>query len=543
MLDEGLKNNPQNTERLNIKPFSTDFVKEQIEQLLGSVELIKNVRSVEVTINAHKQMRLDLAITAKGFDIGVTATLENDGNTLTVKEHKVTANFLARGFAEGAIKPHLDNVGKLLKDYIEKTENQKVLKIEIKNGQLEVTFEKTPIPTIEVVEEKEKNTLQEMSWPDVQEAIKDSLQGFNNGIVSKVGAKINFWGVEEIASPDRPVNFTEEVLCFVNNKPHANLEKVKEWALKLAQEFSDAEVLTAPKALEAEVQKDLQEQRTTETAQPKLEQRETIKIPKEKAYEYLLNHLKIEKKDVASFQIRREGSSLFIAAKMNDGTIKEMRAIHLFAVTYWAGDVFKVELDETNQNFLVELTKFGDKDKEETPPQPEPPEVKEEWYTKKLNDFLENTGEFSVKDLMILVSLKKPEADKIIAELLQKGRISRRAGGRYRVQEIIENSEDTTETELKVEEETPEPEAGIIGSGRGQMRSEEFEDFIANEQDEAHEENPAVETVVEKKKSLKEIELEKLIARKEEIAKEKERIAEVRAALLKKLEEIEMNKK
>ena len=47
----------------------------------------------------------------------------------------------------------------------------------------------------------------------------------------------------------------------------------------------------------------------------------------------------------------------------------------------------------------------------------------------------------------------------------------------------------------------------------------------------------------EKKKSEKEIELEKLIARKEEIAKEKERIAEVRAALLKKLEEIEKNKK
>ncbi len=173
MPEGGPQNNPPKQEGLNIKPFSTDFVKAQIEKLLGSVDVIKTVKSVEVSINAHNQMRLDLAITAKGFDIGVTAVLVNKGDSLAaLEEPKVEANFLARGFAKEAIKPHVDNVGKLLKDYIEKTENQRVEKIEIKNGQLEVTFEKkTEDPNIEAA--KQTNTAVEKTVVSIHPKFKD----------------------------------------------------------------------------------------------------------------------------------------------------------------------------------------------------------------------------------------------------------------------------------------------------------------------------------------------------------------------------------
>jgi hypothetical protein len=373
--------------------------------------------------------------------------------------------------------------------------------------------------TITAQAEKEgKNTLQEMSWSDVEEAIKDSLQGFNHGIVSKVGTKINFWGVEEITSPDRPVNFMKEVLCFVNNKPHANLEKVKEWALKLAQEFSDAENKETEKATNTsggkENREDKKSYKSTLTHKKgrgyfrvdgKGETLVYFESPKTliiNEYEfttntntnkvvgdgngktgYILFHdgSRFDGKTGKLELAHNDGSTEITIRKLSNEELDELKQkqqefqnkmgdrvektsdvkegfsrINLKRGDTWytiEHNISGIEITAPKDSFVIEFKDIaevnlqtgkvkklkgwkkefeinvsgaGNKDQTssaQTMPVPEvekkstPPtqtEITKEWYTKKLNDFLENTREFSVKDLMILVSLKKPEAEKVI---------------------------------------------------------------------------------------------------------------------------------
>lgn len=121
-----------------VKNFSTGFMKERILPLLQNY--VSEVKSLEIK-GAGKEIILNTKVVKYNFNIGVEATLQNEGNGIGIKSYKIDAIFVAKGKAEREIAPQLNKVSDILREYIEKEEDRKVEKIEIENGELKVTFE------------------------------------------------------------------------------------------------------------------------------------------------------------------------------------------------------------------------------------------------------------------------------------------------------------------------------------------------------------------------------------------------------------------
>lgn len=138
----------------------------------------------------------------------------------------------------------------------------------------------------------------------------------------------------------------------------------------------------------------------------------------------------------------------------------------------------------------------------------------------KLEGFLVNRAQTTLRELILNLGIKKTEAEQIITKLVAEGRLIKRPGGAYKVVEETEfedNPKEESQTEEKPETHEAEKEEKV----------EPVAEISPKQKDSAKK--------PEKKPSKKDPELEKLLARKKEIA-------EAREILLQKLAEIEARK-
>jgi hypothetical protein len=124
-----------------VKTFSTGFIKDRVRTFLASNKNIKEVKSIEVK-GGSNEITLSIRVLAGplGSNIGVQAILESKAGVIEIKSHAIDAGWLIKGTVEGILIPKLSNISELLKSYVEKQENKKVVKMEIVNGELVVTF-------------------------------------------------------------------------------------------------------------------------------------------------------------------------------------------------------------------------------------------------------------------------------------------------------------------------------------------------------------------------------------------------------------------
>lgn len=137
------------------KTFSVDLIKEKISTLLKSNDLIRKIKNLIVE-GRGDIISINIAVEgAAGVGVGVQAELENRGKDIAVKNYNIDANFMVKGKVEKGIVPKLNEITSILKNYIEKEKNKKVIKIWIENGELRVEFEKTTEEEIKIKREEE----------------------------------------------------------------------------------------------------------------------------------------------------------------------------------------------------------------------------------------------------------------------------------------------------------------------------------------------------------------------------------------------------
>ena len=122
--------------KLGTDSLSTDFIGETILSLLQEKK-IKVIKNPEVN-GVGKEITINTIIKEWGGTIEIQATLENKGNNIVIKNHKIDAVLPYKGKAEKRLLPLIDKIPELLKDYIEKEKDRKVEKILIEDGQLKI---------------------------------------------------------------------------------------------------------------------------------------------------------------------------------------------------------------------------------------------------------------------------------------------------------------------------------------------------------------------------------------------------------------------
>src|SRR3989344_3455303 len=155
------------SEEIPTKTFSPQYIGERITSLLR--EVVTVVRDPEVT-GEDKEMTVKTTIEKWGGTVGIQAILENKQDGIGVKRYKIEATWMVKKLAEAFIGTELDKVSKLLKSYIEKEEKKEVAKMEIVNGELQVTFgatkpEKETLPTTPPLTEDTSEALASIQDP------------------------------------------------------------------------------------------------------------------------------------------------------------------------------------------------------------------------------------------------------------------------------------------------------------------------------------------------------------------------------------------
>lgn len=138
------------TEKAESEPFPTDVIRGKIIAMLGSFKEITNIKKLEVT---GEGLELKLFFDFEGkikkgpfymnLQGKITAILENSGNSIKLDKNRYTVESesqVDKAFIETGMGSKLGELPAILKSYIEKEKGKKVSKIEIKNGQLQVTF-------------------------------------------------------------------------------------------------------------------------------------------------------------------------------------------------------------------------------------------------------------------------------------------------------------------------------------------------------------------------------------------------------------------
>src|SRR3989344_3065164 len=128
--------------------FTTDIIKESIENLLGSNSTIKEITNLEVEGNGN-EINLSTTIRAeKGVSATVTIDLSlgtmNNGLGILRQNLNIEANSLVKGRVRSLIEGELGKINERIKSYIEEQTNRNVEKMWIEDGQLKVLAEGQP---------------------------------------------------------------------------------------------------------------------------------------------------------------------------------------------------------------------------------------------------------------------------------------------------------------------------------------------------------------------------------------------------------------
>jgi hypothetical protein len=122
------------------KTYSVKDIKEKVILILQGIKQVKEIKSLKIEDGKNTIFMEAKINVKKGFltqDVEINATLVNDNeeNKVIVAGYDVDAGLLT-SFIKPLISKNLNEVGNLLKEYIEKEENKKVEKIWIENGEL-----------------------------------------------------------------------------------------------------------------------------------------------------------------------------------------------------------------------------------------------------------------------------------------------------------------------------------------------------------------------------------------------------------------------
>jgi|GEM_PF-2135895 len=126
--------------------FDTKLIEAHITKLLGGVELISKIKEPVKVKGIGKELKITTKVVALGFDIGVTATVDNTGSSIKVKDFDVDANPLVRGRAKKALREQLDIIPQKIKEYIETEEKQPIDKLWIEHGLLKAHYKQPEQP-------------------------------------------------------------------------------------------------------------------------------------------------------------------------------------------------------------------------------------------------------------------------------------------------------------------------------------------------------------------------------------------------------------
>lgn len=136
-ISDKKENGEEKIENKEIKEYSPEIIKEKITKLLSEIKEVKTIDKVVVN-GTGNLMNISAEFVAKKLikiNVKLTAILKNENNKINLGGYKINAGALSPAI-ELIIKPKLDQVSDLIKEYIEKEENRKIEKMWINDGVL-----------------------------------------------------------------------------------------------------------------------------------------------------------------------------------------------------------------------------------------------------------------------------------------------------------------------------------------------------------------------------------------------------------------------
>jgi protein phosphatase len=133
------------SETLETKPFSIHILQRKLQEFLNSIKELEKISEVkvkgkgeEISIAFDLEVRgvKRLMVLPKKGKGAVSVILKNEGNSIAVKEHHVTAAKKDKVAMEEFLGPILNQLSQKIKGFVEKEEKSDVKKMEIVNGQL-----------------------------------------------------------------------------------------------------------------------------------------------------------------------------------------------------------------------------------------------------------------------------------------------------------------------------------------------------------------------------------------------------------------------
>jgi hypothetical protein len=226
-----------------IETFSKIFLGGVVQSLLESPkakEKIDRIIADPEFSGIDNELVLKTTIEKSGFDIGVTATFDNEKDGIVVKNWKIDAMWPAKKKSENALGEYIDKIPGLVKTHIEENDkkNRKVEKMWIEGGALKVLFKKE-----EKVEEKVLDTQQNIreeeflkKWTKLKESIKPHEEELEQVQVNSATPASTPATLEPA-----PANPVEPISIFTPTNPEAiNLEKTLDEArAKYAEAYKE----------------------------------------------------------------------------------------------------------------------------------------------------------------------------------------------------------------------------------------------------------------------------------------------------------------
>ncbi|MFA6274353.1 MAG: hypothetical protein WC662_04285, partial [Candidatus Paceibacterota bacterium] len=162
------------------KNYSIKEIENTLKEYLLSMDGIKTVNIKLTGVGEKINLKGEIDGKAK---IEIKGTMQNKNGIIDFeKEPKIKMGFAARtlaGIMGINIKQEIQKVPEHIKKFIEKKENQIVEKMEIKNGQLEVTFKKKVGEAIKEKEKTRENQLEKITLKDVPVYMAGDSGGFH----------------------------------------------------------------------------------------------------------------------------------------------------------------------------------------------------------------------------------------------------------------------------------------------------------------------------------------------------------------------------
>lgn len=158
-----VQNQEQTSSAIETKTYPTSFIEERISTLLESLEKITKVERVSVR-GENNAVFLHIKVIAGKKGIEIKTAIEDSSGNFVLKNLEIDAGRLTKIYIKSRIESKFGEIKETLIKEIEKQEEKKVEKVEIKDGELCVTFTKpkpAPAPYLKAPSPKREPAIRE----------------------------------------------------------------------------------------------------------------------------------------------------------------------------------------------------------------------------------------------------------------------------------------------------------------------------------------------------------------------------------------------